>query len=226
MKTSVLPRNSNSTLYSFIMASAIYGFLILSVLIVGKNFTSKEDVGLQTQNLAISLNQFMPDTPQVQPLQPPMPKPIQKINKPLPKKTKPKHHRKEYKMVQPSPQEALEPPIQKVASNPNPTPTNQAPQMLTFGKNNDPFLLAIKQAIDRNLHYPRKARMMRIEGVVTIEFTLLAGGGVQSVKIIKSSGNPILDKSALRTIFDAQESFPSAKNNVIIQIPIQYHLKS
>ena len=226
MKISALPRNNNNTLYSFILASIIYAFLIFSVFIVGKNFTSK-DVGLQTQNLAISLNKFTPDVSQVQPLQPPLPQPepIQKINKPLPKKVKPKHHRKETKMIQPlAPQEVLESHIPEDAFTP--APTNDTPSMLTFGKNNDPFLLAIKQAIDKNLHYPRKARMMRAEGIVTVEFTLLASGGVRNVKVIDSSGNPILDKSAIRTILDAQESFPLAKNNVIIQIPIQYHLKS
>ncbi len=227
MKISALLHNNNRILHSFLLASGIYGLLAFSIFYVTENFILK-DVGLQNQSIAISLNQFIPNTPQMQP-QAPMPplKPIDKI-KPLPKKAKPKHHRKEAKMVQPIPKEVVEPQIQKVAVNPNPTLTNATPttpQMLTFSKNDDPLLLAIKQAIDKNLHYPRKARMMRVEGIVTLEFTLLASGGVQNVRIINSSGNPILDKSALRTIFDSQESFPLVQNNMIIQIPIQYHLK-
>lgn len=226
MKISALLHNNNRILYSFLLASGIYGLLAFSIFYVRENFIPK-DVGLQNQNIAISLNQFIPNAPsQIQPIEPsmPQPKPIEKI-KSLPKKAKPKHYHKEAKMVQPIPKEVVEPQIQEVAVNPNLAPTNTAPQMLTFGKNNDPLLLAIKQAIDKNLHYPRKARMMRVEGIVTLEFTLLASGGVQNVRIINSSGNPILDKSALRTIFDSQESFPLVQNNMIIQIPIQYHLK-
>lgn len=224
MKISALLHNNNRILHSFLLASGIYGLLAFSVFYMRENFIPK-DVGLQNQSIAISLNQFIPNTPQIQP-QAPMPplKPIENI-KSLPKKAKPKHYHKEAKMVQPIPKEVVEPQIQEVAVNPNLAPTNTAPQMLTFGKNNDPLLLAIKQAIDKNLHYPRKARMMRVEGIVTLEFTLLASGGVQNVRIINSSGNPILDKSALRTIFDSQESFPLVQNNMIIQIPIQYHLK-
>ncbi|MDE5591536.1 MAG: energy transducer TonB [Helicobacter sp.] len=233
MKTLASQPSRNNTLYSFFLASIIYAIFIFGIFYVKKNFTPK-DIGLQTQSsISIQLNQFMPQAQQIQPT------PIPPQVKPLKKKHKPKPIQKKIDQSKPIPtpkQEYVmtnqESNIQESSTIEEATPItaqeaiSNAPSMLTFGKDNDPFLLAIKQAIDKNLDYPRKARMLRIEGTVVLEFTLLKNGEVKDIKILQSSGNHILDKSALKTIAQAQKSFPIAKNNITIQIPIQYHLES
>ena len=61
-------------------------------------------------------------------------------------------------------------------------------------------------------------------GIVMVEFTLLKEGGLENVRIIESSQHQLLDKSAIKTIMRATNDFPIPKNNVIIQIHIQYLL--
>ena len=57
-----------------------------------------------------------------------------------------------------------------------------------------------------------------------VEFKLSKNGELDNVKVIRSSKHNILDKSAIKTILSAGRDFPRPKNDVIIQIPIQYVL--
>lgn len=238
MKTSVLQHNNNnSTLHSFLIASGIYAILFFGIFYSAKNFLPK-DVGLQTRAIAISLSHFSPSTKEPLPTPKeevtPKPTPIEKpkpIQKPLPKPKPIAKPIKQVESVQPTPIKPIEnventKEMATEAKNALATPKQMGnvPETLTFGKVNDPFLISVKQAIDKNLEYPRKARMLRMTGIVMVEFTLLKEGGLENVKIIESSQHQLLDKSAIKTIMRATNDFPIPKNNVIIQIPIQYLL--
>lgn len=96
---------------------------------------------------------------------------------------------------------------------------------LVYGRDDNPFLKSIKKAIDEALIYPHQARRMGISGEVLIEFVWLKNKSLKELKIIKSSGKKILEKSALETIKKAAINFPSHRANVRIQVPIVYKLE-
>jgi len=50
--------------------------------------------------------------------------------------------------------------------------------------------------INRYKRYPAEARAHKVEGIVTIEFTLDRSGQILSSRVIHSSGSPILDEEA------------------------------
>ncbi|CAM2881337.1 energy transducer TonB [Helicobacter burdigaliensis] len=239
MKTLVLQPKNNSTEVSFLISCGIYFGIFMLIFLAQRHFIPK-DVGLQTTTLAISLKQFseskQTQAPKAQEMAKPKPieekpiiKPIQKpivkpIAKPKPQNKPIVKQRAEPKMAtneKPQPQTTE----QTAQANHTPNVSQKSSSVLTFGKNNDPFLIAIKQAIDANLDYPRKARMMRAVGVVLVEFKLLGGGGVEDIRVIKGSTHAILDNSSIKTIKKASYSFPAPKKDVIIRIPIEYNLR-
>jgi periplasmic protein TonB len=55
----------------------------------------------------------------------------------------------------------------------------------------------------RSLSYPAQARRQRITGEVHVAFTITAGGAVSGVRVVRSSGHPVLDEAALETVHRA-----------------------
>lgn len=58
----------------------------------------------------------------------------------------------------------------------------------------------IVSKLRRSLRYPPEARSQKLRGEVQVQFTVTAGGGVGSVRVVRSSGSPVLDKAALETV--------------------------
>lgn len=52
----------------------------------------------------------------------------------------------------------------------------------------------------RARRYPSEAKRERLRGQVRISFTVTSGGGVSSIRVLRSSGSPILDRAALDTV--------------------------
>ena len=52
----------------------------------------------------------------------------------------------------------------------------------------------------RSLRYPAAAKRQRLRGQVHVSFVVAANGSVGSVRVVASSGSPILDKAALDTV--------------------------
>lgn len=106
--------------------------------------------------------------------------------------------------------------------------TNSAPQIetLMIGKDNNEFLKAVKQAIDKATidTYPRQARQMRLTGVVSVEFAWLDGSRLGFVRIVQSSGHRILDDNAIKAIKRASRNFPSYEKNVKVTHNLRYNL--
>ena len=67
----------------------------------------------------------------------------------------------------------------------------------------DQTLLQIIRKIEAAKRYPRVARKMGIEGTAIVRFKLKAGGQVEAVEIIGSSGSEVLDKASIETVRDA-----------------------
>lgn len=112
---------------------------------------------------------------------------------------------------------------QALVNNKAPEKTSKS-QHLVFGKDHNPILLAIKHAIDKNLAYPRKARLMKQQGTAVVSFKYKHKKLI-SKKLIKSSGSKLLDKAALDTIDKASISFPVSNDLLTITIPIEFKLR-
>jgi protein TonB len=52
----------------------------------------------------------------------------------------------------------------------------------------------------RALRYPAEAKRQKLRGQVRVGFVVSAGGGVGSIRVVSSSGSPVLDRAALETV--------------------------
>ncbi len=87
------------------------------------------------------------------------------------------------------------------------------------------FAKKIKEAIQKNLYYPKIAKRLKKEGIVKIEFEVLATGVVKNLKVVRSSGSKLLDNAATKTILKAQKLFPKPSKKIKLTVPLQYLLK-
>ncbi len=75
--------------------------------------------------------------------------------------------------------------------------------------------------------YPRMARRRGLEGTVTLAVTVLKDGSVNKVRLHKSSGHTLLDKSALKTVKRWRFS-PGTKNGrpatMEVLVPVRFNL--
>ena len=162
--------------------------------------------------------------PVVEPPPPPQeqPKPEPKVvEKPKPK---PKPKPKEVEKPKPKPEALVrkeEPPSREpeapapVAAPPRPVPVvarnsgqEQRVQESLRRKADDAlrdlfnrYLQGLKLKLQRNLVYPDTAKLSGLQGITVIGFTVTNEGGIRedSLRVIKSSGFPELDRNALMT---------------------------
>jgi periplasmic protein TonB len=52
----------------------------------------------------------------------------------------------------------------------------------------------------RSLRYPREAQRARMRGEVRVSFTVASNGSVSGIRVVSSSGSPILDQAAIETV--------------------------
>ncbi|CDG23328.1 conserved protein of unknown function [Xenorhabdus poinarii G6] len=64
----------------------------------------------------------------------------------------------------------------------------------------DNYRARLRQEIERHKRYPRKAKRMKQQGTVTINFTLSDDGTLTAAKVVNSSGNDALDNAALDAV--------------------------
>ncbi|GEM_PF-4054873 len=83
-------------------------------------------------------------------------------------------------------------------------------------------LLNIRNKIEQAKKYPPLARLRKIEGVVHVSFVIMPNGNLSEVKLLQSSGSPILDEEALATLRRA-EPFPYYPKS--IQISLRFNLE-
>jgi protein TonB len=58
----------------------------------------------------------------------------------------------------------------------------------------------IVSKLRRALRYPTAAKREKLRGEVQVSFTVSAGGGVGGVRVVRSSGSPVLDKAAIDAV--------------------------
>ncbi len=94
--------------------------------------------------------------------------------------------------------------------------------------NRESYVSLIIQEIERKKFYPPLARRLGIEGKVVVRIVIDRGGKLKEVSVVKSSGNKILDRAALKLIRKC--NFPPLppeyqKETFDVEIPIRYELK-
>jgi protein TonB len=87
----------------------------------------------------------------------------------------------------------------------------------------------IKRRLERHKKYPPAARREKLQGTVSVRFTIARDGRVISSQIVKSSGHPILDDEASGLIrrVDPFPAFPKelSENTISLTAPIQFNLR-
>ena len=95
---------------------------------------------------------------------------------------------------------------------------------LVFGEKDDPFLAKVKRCIESELRYTRRARQLRLEGTVTVQFVVRKDGSMDAFEIHTSSGQVMLDNMAKRAVESAQAHWGQPQNAVRLRIPLRYEL--
>lgn len=179
-------------------------------------------------------------TPDPEPVPVVKPKPVVKkvVEKPKPKpRIKPSPEKtKAVKTVQPKPAETVKK-AEKSAEEKQ-TAAVAAPvagaqsasdaggiSTLVYGKTDDPFLARVKRSVESVLHYPRKARVMRLQGVTVVQFVIAADGSLTELELFETSPHGILDKAALRAVKEAQGAWGSPAKTVRLRFPIRFELR-
>jgi protein TonB len=84
-------------------------------------------------------------------------------------------------------------------------------------------LAEIRELLEENLYYPRRARKRGVVGEVIVKFTLSTDATVHSIEVL-SSKNEILSRAAIKTIEDLSGDFPKPPQETILHVPINYRL--
>lgn len=93
------------------------------------------------------------------------------------------------------------------------------------GETNDPFLALVRRRVEGNVAYPRKARMMRIEGRSVVQFVVASDGALTDLRIYATSGDALLDNAALSAIRRAQPEWGAPGRVVRLRFPIEFRLR-
>lgn len=218
-----------------IYSSKTQSFCLTSMLFIpfiwfGLNVLKPIVPAITTQS--ISLNQIV-QIPKPAPMQTPKfetPKQVQKIEpiktpKPAPVKPKPTPTPKPMP-IESKPAKKIEQITQATQTTPV-AQTKPVEQIQTYNITSatpDPFLAAIKSAINDNHIYPRTAKRLRQQGNVLVEFIWTKDMELKGLKILKSSQHKALNEAALATITAAAKSFPKHDKTVQIQIPLVYKI--
>lgn len=96
---------------------------------------------------------------------------------------------------------------------------------LVAGETNDPFLALVRRRVEGNVAYPRKARMMRIEGRSVVQFVVASDGALTDLRIYATSGDALLDNAALSAIRRAQPEWGAPGRVVRLRFPIEFRLR-
>jgi protein TonB len=159
-----------------------------------------------------------PPPPQIPtPKPPPAPKP-----KPQPRPTQ-ESARVAEQQPEPSPKEEIEPervqPPQATQSD-----TERQAQRLKDEEEEkkviNRYLVAFKKRLSPHISYPQEAKKMGYIGVPTVALSILEDGSVEEVRVIKSGGYEVLDKSAVEAVIKAAPFAkpPRILRNVEIEI--------
>lgn len=87
----------------------------------------------------------------------------------------------------------------------------------------------LKGWLQKNMHYPRAARLAGQEGEVVVHFVIDRDGKVQSIRIESKSGFPLLDREA-REMIERGDPFPAMPDDMPgqqleVRVPVDFHVR-
>lgn len=83
----------------------------------------------------------------------------------------------------------------------------------------------IRDLVASNLRYPGMARRMGWSGRLAVEFVVGTDGSAETIRVVKSSGVPLLDSDARDTVVRSAP-FPKPPVSARLVIPVEYHLEN
>ena len=88
------------------------------------------------------------------------------------------------------------------------------------------YLELIKNEIDKRKFSPPESMYYGLIGNVVIEFTITGKGNFNGIRVLRSSGDPLLDKTAVQAVADSSNKVkrPSAigNNRVRVNVTVKY----
>lgn len=99
------------------------------------------------------------------------------------------------------------------------------PALLVVGRDGDPFLGEVREAVLFTLEYPREARRMRRQGTVTVQFVIGPDGRVSCISVHEGSGHDMLDREGCAAVARAASLWGSPGRTVRIRMPVVFTLK-
>ena len=81
----------------------------------------------------------------------------------------------------------------------------------------------IRDLIAAQLVYPPMARRMNWSGKVAVAFVIAEDGSVHSIRVVETSGFPLLDKSAVETVMRVAP-FPKPPIRAEITVPVNFRI--
>lgn len=135
-------------------------------------------------------------------------------------------------VVQVAPPEQPKPPLQVAEAAPEPVkPAPIAPSAASQARERDEFnayLIDLMRHLKRHKKYPSSLKKAKVEGKVTLRFTLDAFGRVVASAVSVGSGNAELDQAAMSMLARANPlpAMPKSlkKDQQTLAIPIEYSL--
>jgi protein TonB len=82
----------------------------------------------------------------------------------------------------------------------------------------------IRDLINGNLRYPGRAIRMGWSGALKVEFVVRENGSIDVIRVVKSSGVPLLDSDAVETV-RRSAPFPKPPVSARLIIPVEYVLE-
>jgi periplasmic protein TonB len=90
------------------------------------------------------------------------------------------------------------------------------------------YLRQVRRLLERQKKYPRMAQRMNMQGVVLLQFTIAADGGIQATRLCRTSGHDLLDEAARQTVRRVGRfpPLPSGlgRQKLAVQIPLAFRL--
>jgi protein TonB len=85
------------------------------------------------------------------------------------------------------------------------------------------YAMALSKKVRSNIVYPDRARRAGLRGVATVSFALMSNGRIheETLKVVKSSGQPMLDAGALQTI-RASAPFDPPPRAMVLTIEVDF----
>lgn len=84
----------------------------------------------------------------------------------------------------------------------------------------DPYLQHLRNRINAVWEYPSEAKQQQLGGSLTLRFSIAHDGSLIGVQMLRSSGNDILDREALRTVHAAAPFMPLPRSLAIERLNV------